>query len=371
MKNFASQKKIAFLYKAGRKKRLLNKNLKFPSEFFYGYIELLEQGHKVEIFEENDLGFRLRNKYLDLVLIFISKILFNIPINMFFGFIFSGSYRKLYRFKTIIATTNALGICLALSKKLGFLENEVIFINMGLFAKRQSIFKTFIYKRILENVKMLSLSKYESKFLSYEFKSNNVNYLQFGVDKNFWKKNESFQDNSPKKNQYILSIGGDLARDWNLLTDSWQSDFPCLKIVSPRKINSSKNNIQVISSSWHDDKLSDLEIKDIISKSLFVIIPLKETIQPSGQSSCLQAMSCGKAVIISDIQGIWDRDLLLHEENIFLVKPSDGKSLIEGIKVLLRENSLRTKIEKNGRKLIQEEFNSYKMADNLKEYLED
>ena len=120
MKNFASQKKIAFLYKAGRKKRLLNKNLKFPSEFFYGYIELLEQGHKVEIFEENDLGFRLRNKYLDLVLIFISKILFNIPINMLFGFIFSGSYRKLYRFKTIIATTNPLGICLALSKKLGF-----------------------------------------------------------------------------------------------------------------------------------------------------------------------------------------------------------------------------------------------------------
>ena len=48
-----------------------------------------------------------------------------------FGFIFSGSYRKLYRFKTIIATTNAIGICLALSKKLGFLENEVIFINMG------------------------------------------------------------------------------------------------------------------------------------------------------------------------------------------------------------------------------------------------
>ena len=142
-------------------------------------------------------------------------------------------------------------------------------------------------------------------------------------------------------------------------------------MLAPEKLILQKKNIQVISSSWHDEKLSDLEIKDLILKSLFVVIPLKETIQPSGQSSCLQAMSCGKAVLISNIQGIWDRDLLIHKENIFLVKPCDGKSLIEGIKVLLRENSLRTKIENNGRKLIQEEFNSYKMADNLKEYLKD
>ena len=82
-------------------------------------------------------------------------------------------------------------------------------------------------------------------------------------------------------------------------------------------------------------------------------------------------MSCGKAVLISDIQGIWDRDLLIHKENIFLMKPSDKESLIKGIRILLKEESLRTKIENNGRKLIEEEFNSYKMADNLKEYLRD
>ena len=157
---------------------------------------------------------------------------------------------------------------MAISKKLGFLKNKVIFINMGLFAKRQGIFKTFFYSKILENVKMLSLSKYERNFLSQEFKSNNVSYLQFGVDKYFWEKSQPYQNNSTFEDQYILSIGGDLARDWNLLINSWQSYFPCLKIVSPNKITSSKNNIEVISSSWHNEKLSDLEIKDIILNSL-------------------------------------------------------------------------------------------------------
>ncbi len=371
MKNTSKKNIISFIYKGGRKKRLIDKNTEFPSEFFYGYIELMEKGYNVKIFEENDLGFRLRNKYLDSGLIFLSKMFFNIPLNMFLGFIVSGGYKKLERSQTIIATTNAVGICLALSKNLGFLKNKVIFINMGIFAKGQGILKTHIYKKILENVKMLCLSKYEKNFLSTEFKARNLNYLQFGVDKSFWKKNQTYQNNFFLHKPYVLSIGGDLARDWNLLINSWQSDFPCLKIVSPSKIKTSKNNIQVISSSWHDEKLSDLEIKDIFLNSLFVIIPLKETIQPSGQSSCLQAMSCGKAVLISDIQGIWDRDLLKHKENLFLMKPCNKKALINGIRILIKDNYLRTKLENNGRKLIEEEFNNHKMAENLKEYLRD
>ncbi len=371
MKNNSKEKIISFIYKGGRKKRLINKNSKIPSEFFYGYIELLEQGHNVRIFEENDLGFRLKNKYINLGLIFLSKIFFNIPLNMLFGFIFSGGFRKLDRSQTIIATTNAVGICLALSKNLGFLKNNVIFINMGLFAKKQGTLKTYVYKKILENVKMLTLSKYERNFLSIEFKAKNVNYLQFGVDKSFWQEKSFYQKNPSENNSYILSIGGDLARDWDLLINSWQSNFPCLKIISPSQIKTTKNNIRIISSNWHEEKLSDLEIKDTISNALFVIIPLKETIQPSGQSTCLQAMACGKAVLISDIKGIWDRDLLKHKENIFLIKPSDKNALIKGVKSLLKQKSLRIRLENNGRRLIEDKLNSCKMVDNLKEFLWD
>ena len=90
---------------------------------------------------------------------------------MFLGFIFSGGYRKLDRSQTIIATTKCTWNMFSFIKKSRFLKNEVIFINMGIFAKRQYILKTHIYKKILENVKMLCLSKYEKSFLSTEFKS--------------------------------------------------------------------------------------------------------------------------------------------------------------------------------------------------------
>ena len=364
MKDNCKKQLIAFIYSSGRRKRILNKCSKFPSEFFYGYIELLQAGYDVKLFEENELGFRLKNKFLNSILILLSKIFLNIPLNMFLGFLFSGGYRKLCKYKTIVATSNGVGMCLAISKSLGLLKNKIIFINMGLFAKKQGLIKTYFYKKILQNIKMLSLSKFETKFLSNEFDSKNVYYLPFGVDMSFWKKN-----NLNKNNSYILSIGGDLARDWNLLINSWQSDFPLLKIVSPNKINTSKNNIEIVSSDWKEEKLSDIEIKEIILNSLFVIIPLKETIQPSGQSSCLQAMACGKAVLISDITGIWDRNLLINKENLLLVKPSDKDSLINGVKILIKDNALRTKLEINGRKLIEEKLNSLKMVDDLKHFL--
>ncbi len=364
MKNNNQESCITYIFKEGRKNRIRNAKSNFPSEFFYGYVELIALGYKVRFFEEVELGFRLKNKYFNSGLILLSKILFNLPINMLFGFIFSGGYRKLYGSHTIVATTNAVGICLAISKKFGLLKNNIIFINMGLFSKKQGLVKTYFYKKVLQNIKMLSLSKFERDFLANQFNSKNIHYLPFGVDKSFWKNN-----NSKKNNSYILSIGGDLARDWNLLINSWQINFPLLKIVSPNKISSTKNNIQIISSNWHDEKLSDLQIKEIISNSLFVIIPLKETIQPSGQSFCLQAMACGKAVLISDIQGIWDRSLLKHNENVFLVKPSEKDSLINGIKTLMKDNYLRSKLEINGRKLIEDKLNSYEMVDTLKVFL--
>lgn len=364
MKDNCKEQIIAFVYSGGRRKRFQNTTAKFPSEFFYGYIELLEAGYDVRLFEETELGFRLRNKLLNSLLIIFSKIFFNIPLNMFSGFVFSGGYRKLRGYKTIVATTNGVGMCLAIAKNLGLLKSKIIFINMGLFPKKQGFIKTFFYKKILHNIKMLCLSKFESQFLSNEFDSKNVYYLPFGVDKSFWKKN-----NFNKNKSYILSIGGDLARDWNLLINSWQSDFPLLKIVSPNKISTSKNNIEIISSDWIEEKLSDIEIKEIILDSLFVIIPLKETMQPSGQSSCLQAMACGKAVVFSNIKGIWDRNLLKNKENLLLIKPSDQDALIKGVKILIKDNELRARLEINGRKLVEDKLNSLKMADDLKHFL--
>ena len=51
--------------------------------------------------------------------------------------------------------------------------------------------------------------------------------------------------------------------------------------------------------------LTDTELKEIYEKSRITIIPLKQTLQPSGQSVAMQSMLIGTPVIISEIDGLW------------------------------------------------------------------
>ena len=126
-----------------------------------------------------------------------------------------------------------------------------------------------------------------------------------------------------KADSYVLAIGNDFARDWNLLINSWEESFPNLKIISSLPIINFKKNIEVIKGNWHHKTLNDMEMRDLYCNSEFVIIPLKETLQPSGQSTCLQAMSCSKAVVLTKVRGIWDENLIKHKENIFFIRPGN------------------------------------------------
>ena len=54
--------------------------------------------------------------------------------------------------------------------------------------------------------------------------------------------------------------------------------------------------------------MEDKEIKKIYGECRFTILPLREAIQPSGQSVTLQSISCGTPVLITKTKGFWDED---------------------------------------------------------------
>ena len=177
-----------------------------------------------------------------------------------------------------------------------------------------------------------------------------------------------------KKNtseKYALAIGNDNARDWSMLVRSWDDDFPMLKIVTSLPITNKKSNITVVRGNWHTQALTDLKMRELYCNSEFVILPLKETMQPSGQSTCLQAMACSKAVLISNIKGIWDRKLLKNNENIIFTKTGNVKEMRRLIKFLFKNLKFREKIGGNGRKLVIDHFNILNMKNKLLESFED
>ena len=355
---------ILFLYKKGRKERIFD-NKKYPSEFFYGYEELEKEGYNVSLLEELDLSFQIKNYFLVKLLNFSSKILFDFPIKMILEFLLNKSHKKLNSANFIIATTNSIGVTLSLLKSFGLVNSKIIFIYMGLLKNKPNFLKFHIFKYIFKKIKLLALSKAEYIFLKSLFLTSKVEYLPFGVDKGFWLPNRKVNNSDP----YVLAIGNDLARDWDLLIRSWEDGFPTLKIISSLPIKNLKKNIEVIKGNWHSKTLSDNDMRDLYCNSEFIIIPLKETLQPSGQSTCLQAMSCSKAVVITKVKGIWDKNLMKHKENVLFIRPYNELDLKNSVKDLVNNIDLRESLEKGGRNLIIKKFNSLNMANNLKKYL--
>lgn len=74
----------------------------------------------------------------------------------------------------------------------------------------------------------------------------------------------------------------------------------------------------------------------------------------------LEAMSCRKAVVASDVGGI--PMLVKHGKNGFLVKPGDPKSLEKFIRILFEDANLRKNMGSFGRKLVEKEFTVDKMV---------
>ena len=121
-------------------------------------------------------------------------------------------------------------------------------------------------------------------------------------------------------------------------------------------INTTLTNVEIINGSWGNSAISDLKLLEIYCKAKLVILPLLNTLQPSGQSVSLQAMSVGIPVMISLTDGFWDIDKFSNFENIMFVENSSTETWIDLINNIFEDTELLNTISKNGKVLVNEQY---------------
>ena len=351
--------KVNFIFSVGRKKRISSTE-EIPTDFFYGYKELEKYVNNISIYEEEELGMKLKNNFLGKIFRKLSFFSIGIPLEMLYGFFVSKNFKRFKNNEIWVATTNGIGLTLSIAKNLGFIKSSIVFIAMGLLSKEINIFKKNIYKFILRNVDIVLISKSEENYFKEIMPNHKITYIPFGIDNKFW-----FREDGDFNQEYVLGIGNDKSRDWDTLIDAWESSFPKLKIITSKNIYTDKENIEIIKGNWRDNLLTDKEIRKLYGSSSFIVIPLKDTIQPSGQSVCLQAMSCQKSVIMSNIAGKWDSSMLINKKNIYLVKPYSRFLLNKAIKELIENKSLNETIAINSKKMVDNFYHKEIMASYL------
>jgi len=97
-------------------------------------------------------------------------------------------------------------------------------------------------------------------------------------------------------------------------------------------------------------------------RSLDIVVHASTRPEPFGLV-IIEAMACGKPVIASKAGG--PEEIIVDGENGLFHTPGDAKSLADGIMRLAENPELRKKLGENGRKTVEEKFNSAHLAERI------
>ena len=186
----------------------------------------------------------------------------------------------------------------------------------------------------------------------YDLDRAKTSLFSFGVDTKFWTSSES----SPLNEEYVLAVGSDPQRDYetliNVTTNVQIKILTKLKIKVPPE----RHNIELLSGSFYNSEITDEQLRKMYQAALAIIIPLKDVNQPSGYSVALQAMACGKPIILTKTSGLWDSHLFKSGENCLLVDPFKPKQIAEAIEVLKKNKNLCARLGMAAQNTARKEF---------------
>lgn len=168
----------------------------------------------------------------------------------------------------------------------------------------------------------------------------------FGIDTDFWSPGAPKGDDD----HFVFAAGSDPKRDYScLLTAPY--DAPT-RILTRLKLPEAaeRPDVELIRGSFHAAAVTDAVLRDLYRAATVVAVPVRDVFQPSGYSVALQAMACGKALVLSRIKGLWDPEVFETGVNCILVEPGNPSELGAAIQRLVDDPQLRSNIGAAARK---------------------
>lgn len=353
--------KITYAYGHGRERKI-NKSSNYSSDFLYGYDYLKKLNYDVDYI----IPINKKNS----LLIFVEKVLrkcTKLPFYMS-DYISWNNIKKIFGSKVLILTNDPIALSLLpilIFYKL-FKRGEIIVVIMGLLSKPKpnkliKIFQNFIIRTLLlVSSKFIFLGKNEKLNAErlYSNKKNKLTYIPFCIDTNFW------HEEKVEKIYDFIFVGNDGNRDYIFLLEmvNHLKDYKFLIISNNNQLSEYFENKIVLNADFYkgsmsESKITDAELRTMYNKSKVSLVPLSNTVQPSGQSVSLQSLSVGIPVVISNTQGNWFNGEKISSKFIYTTKQNKMESW----------NKILEKIHKNSNNY---EENSKQMSKYIKDNLD-
>ncbi len=360
-------KRVLFVFTSGRKKRLLRKDVQtYPKEFLFGVPFLQQKGYVLDILELEELPFELKSVQYHL-LFFV-----NWFVSLFTGVVsswhlFHNSQHLLNDYDLILSCNEYVASGVAYLKCRKKIKGDHIFFVMGMLAKvallknksrARYLFATSVYQKLIKgSEKIIFIGEGEYKYARKAFRGwrDKYRFIPFPVDNEFWSKKDQDYECLPYKN-YVLFVGNDRQRDFecvvNIVMQMQETNFVIISKNSNFGCLHEYQNVTVISGDWKSQALSDVQIRSFYQHADLVIVPLKNTLQPSGQSVALQAMACGTPVMISKTDGFWEPSVFRRQQHLIFINSQGHDEWVQAISQFLGNKDELCKMSIQAQKLV-------------------
>jgi glycosyltransferase involved in cell wall biosynthesis len=267
--------RIAFVYAGGREARWRDALAgKTPTDFFYGAVELAKSGHDVVCIDapeprrsvfaaaynrlfDSRSPVRTRGEHVAAV----ARIL-----------------PRLARADAIVAASTSHANAIAMWKRRGFLRAPLIGIHCGHVNFEQTGSRLRSTMRVMQAQEVVLFADAERAETIRQFgiDERRIHSNAFGVDTSFWTP-------SGVAREFILAVGNDGRRDYASLVSAAAGIDAPVKILTARELPASlPANIEHLRGSWHAPAVTDEELRNLYRRALMVVVPLEDSIQPSG-----------------------------------------------------------------------------------------
>ncbi len=189
-----------------------------------------------------------------------------------------------------------------------------------------------------------------------------VSFLPFGIDAEFW----SYERPSAGP-PVIVSVGNDRDRDPETLfaaLDIIIKSVPDVRaLVQSDTTSTPPKGVEMFSRVTHE------KLRTIYQGSTLVMVATKPNLHVSGMTVALEAMATGRPVVMSDTPGM--RDYVPDGISGFLAKVGDPERMASAAIKIIESPDLCNQMANDGRRLVEEKFNSGAMAARIAALVQD
>jgi hypothetical protein len=337
--------RVAFLYMKGRAARLAEvEQGTAPTEFFYGAIEMVRAGHQVTHFEiDLSAPGGLAGRVIGRLWPASAR-----PVKMEPATI-AQAWRlasRLNQADCLVATGGNIAFALAALARIGVIRKPIVGIQCGILNFQHGTWRRRLSGALLRRMHthLFGHAELEPMKRFFDLPAGVISVNLFGVDTNFWSPDPAVA------RDIVLAIGNDGRRDFATLVAAAKDIAVPIHIVTKLPLPEPlPPNVTHHRGSWHGAELSDERIRELYRRARVVVVPLRPSNQPSGQSVTLQAMACGCPVVLTETEGLWSREQMVGGRNVVFVPPGDSARLAAAVRQLLADTVTADRLAQAGR----------------------